>query len=72
MQDRRVYSGEWSKARPEQYHTCLTPNGNAARTLGIKHLSLENLAVQVLGAERIAHPLAVQRLLFRAPRPAIK
>lgn len=66
MYDRRVYLGGWNEAKPRQSHTCLTPNGNAARTLGVEHLSLENLAPQVLGAERIAHPLAVQRLLRRA------
>src|SRR5215207_9042938 len=71
MQDRHVYLGGWSEARPEQYHTCLTPNENAARTLGVEHLSLENVALQVLGAERIAHPLAVQRLLRRAVEEAL-
>jgi RecB family exonuclease len=71
MQYRRVCLGGWSEARPEQYHTCLTPNESAARTLGVEHLSLENLALQVLGAERIAHPLAVQRLLRRAVEEAL-
>ncbi len=31
MHDRRVYLGGWNEAKPRQGHTCLTPNGNAAR-----------------------------------------
>ncbi len=66
MYDRRVYLGGWSEGAPEQGRTSLTPNGNAARTLGVEPLSLEDLARQSLGPERIAHPLTAQHSLRRA------
>ena len=65
MHGRRVYLGEWSEVGPEKGRTSLTPNENAARTLGVEPLSLETLARQILGDERIAHPLTVQRLSAR-------
>ena len=66
MYDRRVYLGEWSDVGQEQGRTTLTPNANAARTLGVEPLSLETLARQNLGDERIARPLIIQRLLRQA------
>ncbi len=66
MYDRRVYLGGWNEAKPRQSHTCLTPNENAARGLGVGPLSLETLAQQVLEDDRTAHPVKVQRLLRRA------
>ena len=71
MHDRRVYLGGWSEVGPEQGHTSLTPNENAARTLGVEPLSLETLARQVLGEERVAHPLMVQRFLREAVEEAL-
>ena len=71
MYGRRVYLGEWSEVGPEQGRTTLTPNANAARTLGVEPLSLETLARQILGDERIAHPLIVQRLLRQAVEEAV-
>jgi RecB family exonuclease len=41
----------------------LTPNENAAKTLGVAPLSIETLARQVLGENLIAHPLLAQKLL---------
>jgi len=66
MYYRRVYLGEWSDVGPEQGRTTLTPNANAARTLGVEPLSLQTLARQILGDERIARPLIIQRLLRQA------
>src|SRR5215211_7545507 len=63
MYDRRVYLGECSEVGPKQGRTTLTPNANAARPLGVEPLTLETLARQILGDERIARPLAIQRLL---------
>src|SRR5829696_4100109 len=71
MYDRRVFLGEWSEVGPKQGHTTLTPNANAARTLGVEPLSLETLARQILGGERIAHPLTTQRLLRDAVGEAL-
>jgi len=71
MYDRRVYLGEWSEVGPEQGRTTLTPNANAARTLGVEPLSLEILARQILGDERIAAPLTIQRLLRVAVEEAL-
>jgi hypothetical protein len=53
MNDRRVYLGAWCDVGPEQGCTTLTPNANAARTMGIEPLSIETLARQILGGERI-------------------
>ena len=66
MYDRRVYLGEWNAVVPEQGRTTLIPNANAARTLGVEPLSLETLARQIVGDERIARPLTIQRLLAGA------
>jgi hypothetical protein len=63
MEDRRVYLGELSGVVPEQGRTAITPNANAASTLGVEPLSLETLAQQIVGEERVAHPLTAQRLL---------
>src|SRR5215212_455849 len=71
MYDRRVYLGEWSEVGPEQGHITLTPNANAARTLGVEPLSIETLARQILGDERVARPLTMQRLLREAVRDAL-
>jgi hypothetical protein len=71
MYDRRVYLGEWRDVGPEQGHTTLTPNANAARTMGVEPLSLETLARQILGDERIARPLIIQRLLRAAVEEAL-
>jgi hypothetical protein len=71
MYDRRVYLGEWSEVSPEQACTTLTPNANAARTLGVEPLSIESLARQILGDERIARPLIIQRLLRQAVEEAL-
>ena len=35
MYGRRVYLGEWSEVGLEQGRTTLTPNANAARTMGV-------------------------------------
>jgi hypothetical protein len=70
MYDRRVYLGEWSEIGPEQGCTTLTPNAHAARTLGVEPLSIETLARQILGDERIARPLIIQRLLRQAVEEA--
>lgn len=60
---RYVYLGQREAAEVQSGLTVLTPNENAARTLGAAPLSLEGLARQTLGESRIAHPLLVQRLL---------
>jgi hypothetical protein len=66
MYNRHVYLGEWSEVGVDHRCTHLTPNENAARRLGVDPLSLEILAQQVLGDDRSAHPVKVQRLLRRA------
>jgi hypothetical protein len=66
MYNRHVYLGEWSEVGVDHRCTYLTPNENAARRLGVEPLSLETLAQQVLGDDRTAHPVKVQRLLRRA------
>ncbi len=66
MYDRRVYLGEWDEVVTDNGQTFLTPNENAARTLGAEHLSLATLALRILGEERVAHPVVAQRLLRRA------
>src|SRR5829696_1416578 len=71
MYDRRVYLGECSEVGPKQGRTTLTPNANAARTLGVEPLSIETLARQILGDERIARPLTIQRLLRQAVEEAV-
>jgi hypothetical protein len=71
MYDRRIFLGEWSNVGPEQGHATLTPNANAARTLGVELLSIETLARQILGDERIAAPLTIQRLLRGAVEEAL-
>jgi hypothetical protein len=65
MDNRHVYLGEWSEVGADHPCTYLTPNENAAHGLGVEPLSLETLAQQVLGDERTAHPVKVQRLLRR-------
>ena len=47
-------------------HTSITPNENAADTLGVRPLTLEDLAREVVGDQRVAHPVVVQRLLGEA------
>jgi hypothetical protein len=71
MYGSRVYLGEWSEAGPEKGRTTLTPNANAARTMGVEPLSLETLARQILGDERITPPLMIQRLLRQAVEEAL-
>ena len=71
MYDRRVSLGKWSEVGPEQDRTTLTPNANAARTLGVEPQSIETLARQILGDERIARPLIIQRLLRQAVEEAL-
>ena len=66
MYDRHVYLGEWSEVGVDHRCTYLTPNENAAHALGVEPLSLETLAQQILGDDRTAHPVKVQRLLRRA------
>ena len=66
MYNRQVYLGEWSEVGVDHRCTYLTPNENAACRLGVEPLSLETLAQQVLGDDRAAHPVTVQRLLRRA------
>jgi RecB family exonuclease len=63
---RHVRLGRWGEAYPQGGRTMLTPNENAARTLGVAPLSVETLARQVLGEERIAHPLLAHNLLREA------
>jgi hypothetical protein len=62
---RTVYLGEWKLVT---YHgrTSITPNENAADTLGVRPLTLEDLAREVVGEQRVAHPVVVQRLLGEA------
>jgi hypothetical protein len=66
MYNRHVYLGERSEVGVDHRCTYLTPNENAARRLGVEPLSLETLAQQILGSDRTAHPVKVQRLLRRA------
>src|SRR5215203_5870150 len=66
MYDRRVFLGERGEAGSGDGRTFLTPNENAARTLGVEPLSLETLARHILGEERLAHPVTAQRLLRAA------
>jgi hypothetical protein len=44
----------------------LTPNPNAARSYGAAPLSLEDLAVQMVGKERLVSPLDAHRFLLQA------
>src|SRR5829696_9774225 len=60
---RLVRLGRWGEAYPLDGRTMLTPNENAAKTLGVAPLSIETLARQVLGENLIAHPLLAQKLL---------
>lgn len=71
--ERYVYLGE-QKELPNSHghHVAITPNEEAARTLGVPPLSLEGLARRTLGEERIAHPLLVQRLLREATEEALE
>jgi RecB family exonuclease len=52
-------------------HMVLTPNENAARTLGVTPLSLETLAARIVGEDRIADSVLVQRLLRQAVEEAL-
>lgn len=63
--NQRVYLGEWKEIYGHHGCTVLTPNENAAGTLGVAPLSLETFAQQILGEKRIAHPVSVQRLLVQ-------
>src|SRR5215204_3257959 len=71
MYNRHVYLGEWSELGVDHRCAYLTPNENAARGLGVEPLSLETLAQHVLGDDRTAHPVKVQRLLRRAVEEAL-
>jgi hypothetical protein len=63
---RRLYLGELQTPAASPGCTILTPNENAARTLGILPLSLEGLAQLTLGEGRVANPILAQRLLREA------
>ena len=49
----------------------LTPNENAAKTLGVAPLTIETLARQVLGEDGVVHPLLAQNLLRAAVEEAL-
>ena len=48
---------------PDDRDAVVTPNSNAARALGVEHVSLERLAREVVGEGRIADPLLLWRVL---------
>jgi hypothetical protein len=51
----------------------VTPNRNAARSLGVREYSLQHLAQEILGTQKIqiAPPLVAQQLLREAIRPIV-
>ncbi|PLS85444.1 MAG: hypothetical protein CYG60_12530, partial [Actinobacteria bacterium] len=51
--------------------TVLTPNENAAAALGVRHLSLDNMARMSLVGKRIANPVEVSRLSRAAVEAAL-
>ena len=63
---RLIRLGDWTQVDARPDCAVVTPNENAAITLGTPHISLEHLARGILDEERIAHPLIVQRLLREA------
>lgn len=62
---RTVYLGEGPPETPEDKEV-LTPNLTAARSRGVRPLSLEQLAQKTLGEERLASPSGQHRLLEAA------
>ena len=46
--------------------TAITSNENAADTLGVSPRTLEDIAREVVGADNVAHPVIVGRLLSEA------
>ncbi len=66
MYDRRAYLGEWDEVGPSNKHTFLTPNENTAHGVSAEPLSLATLALRIVGEEKVAHPVVVQRFLRRA------
>lgn len=67
---RTVYLGEW-KLVARHGRTSITPNENASDTLGVRPLTLEDLAREVVGEERVAHPVVVHRLLGEAVKEVL-
>ena len=72
MYARHVYLGEWDEVGPSNRQTFLTPNENAAREFGVEPLSLATLALRILGEEKVAHPVVVQRLLRNAVQETLE
>jgi hypothetical protein len=69
---RLVRLGEWDSEVGEHLdRTAITPNENAAATIGAPPTSLEILAREVLGEERIAHLVSVQQLLGEAVKKVL-
>jgi hypothetical protein len=68
--NRSVYLGELSVDVTDG-RTVITPNEKAAATLDVDHASLESLAREVVGPERIANPLLVWRKLREAVEEAL-
>jgi hypothetical protein len=69
---RLVRLGGWSSRVGKHLgRTVITPNKNALVTLGAPPRSLEALAREVLGQERIVHAVSVQRLLRGAVEEAL-
>lgn len=62
---RTVHLGKW-KLVARHDRTAVTPNENAADTLGVRPCTLEDLAREVVGEERVVHPVIVGRLLGEA------
>lgn len=60
---RVVRLGGRGEEPPADGATVLTPNKNAARTLGVEPLSLEGLARQIVGRERVAPTALTSRLM---------
>jgi hypothetical protein len=60
--NRTVCLGEWGLVSVAE-RTVITPNENAADTLDVKRLTLEDLAHEVLGEGRVASPVLVWRLM---------
>jgi hypothetical protein len=71
MGNRRVFLSGGGEVKAHRSYTVLTPNQNAAGTLDVTPLSLEDLAQQILGEELLAHPVSVQRFLRGAVEEAL-